>query len=337
MALMESIQHTLIIGAGMAGLSAARRLIASGQKVTIIDKGRGVGGRMATRWSDSPDGVRALYDHGAQFFTVRSQVFQAEVTRWQSEGLVREWAYGFADETGVARSDGHPRFAVRGGMNALAREMARPLPVRLQTRADSIGWDDGWQVRLENGETLMAQSLILTPPVEQSLALLDAGQTQLPDDARAALERIDYDPCFALLVELDQPGRLPDPGAVQIQGEPIAWIGDNHRKGISPDAFTVTIHAGPEFTRTNWDTPHDVVATRLLSAAERWIGAPVRRWQVHRWRYSQPRTPHPESCLVVDTPGRLVFAGDAFGQPRLEGAFLSGLTAAERLLDQGLL
>ena len=331
---MESTHNTLIIGAGMAGLSAARKLIAGGQKVTIIDKGRGVGGRMATRWSDTPEGVRALYDHGAQFFTVRSQVFQAEVTRWQSEGLVREWAHGFADGTGVSRTDGHPRYTVRGGMNALARELASPLGVRLQTRADSIGWDNGWQVRLENGETLTTASLILTPPVEQSLALLDAGSIRLPDEARARLEQIDYDPCFALLVELDQPARLPEPGAVQIQGEPIAWIGDNHRKGVSPDAHTVTIHAGPEFTRTHWDAPHDEVATKLLGAAERWLGAPVRRWQAHRWRYSQPRTPHPESCLFVESPGRLVFAGDAFGQPRLEGAFLSGLSAAERLLEQ---
>lgn len=333
---MELKQNSLIIGAGMAGLSAARRLVAAGHDVTIIDKGRGVGGRMATRWSDTPEGVRALYDHGAQFFTVRSEVFQEEVDRWQASGLVRQWAHGFADSAGVARHDGHPRYAVRGGMNALARELATPLAVRLQTRADSIGWQDGWQVRLENGETLTAASLILTPPVEQSLALLDAGETRLPDETRTALERIDYDPCFAVLVELSQPSGLPEPGAVQLQGEPIAWIGDNHRKGISPDSYTVTIHAGPEFTRAHWDAPHEEVATKLLGAAERWLAAPVRRWQVHRWRFSQPRTPHPDTCLRIDSPGRLVFAGDAFGQPRLEGAFLSGLAAAESLLDQGL-
>jgi predicted NAD/FAD-dependent oxidoreductase len=58
----------------------------------------------------------------------------------------------------------------------------------------------------------------------------------------------------------------------------------------------------------------------------------VRRWQAHRWRYSQPRTPHAEACLLVESPAPLVFAGDAFGQPRLEGAFLSGLAAARSLL-----
>ncbi|NDD62976.1 MAG: FAD-dependent oxidoreductase [Acidobacteria bacterium] len=328
---MESTPTCLIIGAGMAGLSAARSLTAAGHDVTIIDKGRGVGGRMATRWSDTPEGVRAWYDHGAQFFTVRSDKFQAEVDRWRAAGLVLEWAHGFADGTGLPRADGHPRYAVRGGMNALARELAAPLGIRLQTRADAIAWSAGWQIRLESGETLTASHLILTPPVEQSLALLDAGGTRLPDDARAALDQIDYDPCFALLVELEEPSRLPAPGAVQIQGEPIAWIGDNHRKGISPAAFTVTIHAGPEFTRTHWDSPHEVVATKLLAAADRWLGSPVRRWQAHRWRYSQPRTPHAEACLLVESPAPLVFAGDAFGQPRLEGAFLSGLAAANAL------
>ena len=122
---------------------------------------------------------------------------------------------------------------------------------------------------------------------------------------------------------------MPEPGALQLQSEPIAWIADNHRKGISPDAFTVTIHAGPEFTREHWETAYDIVARKLLHAAADWLRAPVKSWQVHRWRYSQPTVLHPEPCLLVNGGAPLVFAGDAFGAPRVEGAALSGLAAAE--------
>jgi renalase len=136
------------------------------------------------------------------------------------------------------------------------------------------------------------------------------------------------------MAELETPSGLPEPGAVQLRGEPLGWIGDNHRKGISPNAFTVTLHAGPEFTREHWDAPHELIAQKLLQAASDWLRSPVKSWQVQRWRYSQPVVTHPEPCLLVNAPAPLVFAGDAFGTPRIEGAFLSGRAAAQTLLAQ---
>jgi hypothetical protein len=325
----------LIIGAGMAGLTAARALQSNGCKAAVFDKGRGAGGRLATRWSENEAGERAFYDHGAQFFTVRDAAFQTQVDDWLARGLVKEWARGFAGASGQPQHDGHPRYCAVNGMNSLARDLALSLAVTTNAQVVSISpRENGWRVTTASGENHTATSLLLTPPVEQSLALLDAGATLLADKTRAALERISYDPCFALLVELDAPSRLPEPGALQLRNEPIAWIGDNHRKGISPDAFTVTLHAGPEFTREHWDAPHEVIAQKLLHAASEWLRVPVKRWQVHRWRYSQPVVTHPESCLLTHAPAPLAFAGDAFGTSRVEGAFLSGRAAAQALLNR---
>jgi hypothetical protein len=325
----------LIIGAGMAGLTAARALQSNGCKAAVFDKGRGAGGRLATRWSENERGERAIYDRGAQFFTVRDAAFQTQVDDWLARGLVKEWARGFAGASGQPQHDGHPRYCAVSGMNSLARDLAHGLAVTTNAQVVSVSpRENGWRVTMASGENHTATSLLLTPPVEQSLALLDAGATLLADETRAALERIRYDPCFALLVELDAPSRLPEPGALQLRSEPIAWIGDNHRKGISPDAFTVTLHAGPEFTRAHWDAPHEVIAQKLLHAASEWLRAPVKRWQVHRWRYSQPVVTHPEACLFTHAPAPLAFAGDAFGTPRVEGAFLSGRAAAQALLNR---
>lgn len=322
----------VVVGAGMAGLTAAHALQSRGYQVAVVDKGRNPGGRMATRSTEAPAGSRAAFDHGAQFLTVRSERFACEVATWVARGRVREWSRGFADATGVVAHDGHPRYAVTEGMSALARDLAASLPVRLATTVTSLAWHRVWSIGLSSRDTLAADVVVLTPPVEQSLALLDTGGTVIPSIARAQLERIAYDPCFALLVELDGPSAVPEPGAVQLQGDPILWMADNHRKGISPGAVTVTIHAGVDFTRHHWDAPHDAVAADLIDAARPWLGAPVRRWQVHRWRYSRPCVSDPEPCLRVDVPGPVVFAGDAFGaRPHVEGAFLSGLAAAAML------
>ena len=113
----------LIIGAGMSGLLAARRLQQSGLKVTVLDKGRGLGGRMATR--RILDGV---FDHGAQFFTVRAPAFQDCVDEWLAEGAAQLWATGFASAAGQAPGDGYPRYrgsTVSGLLGPVRLEVSR--------------------------------------------------------------------------------------------------------------------------------------------------------------------------------------------------------------------
>jgi predicted NAD/FAD-dependent oxidoreductase len=60
----------LIIGAGMSGMAAASELSRAGLRVMVVDKGRAVGGRMASRRIGE-----AVFDHGAQFITARSDQF----------------------------------------------------------------------------------------------------------------------------------------------------------------------------------------------------------------------------------------------------------------------
>ena len=77
-------------------------------------------------------------------------------------------------------------------------------------------------------------------------------------------------------------------------------------------------------------------ATRraLLAAAEPWLGgAAVLEAQVKRWRFATPQDLWAHPCHVIeDAMAPLVLAGDAFAGPRVEGAALSGLAAAQALL-----
>lgn len=315
-----------VIGAGIAGLLAAETLQGKGWQVVVLDKGRGVGGRMATRRVGA-----AVFDHGAQFFTVRDERFAALVETWVEAGVAVEWARGFANAEGQRNNDRYPRYRGVQGMTSVPKALAAGLDVRLQTRVTVVRLEAGlWQVESEDGQRFTSEALLMTPPVPQSLALLDAGHVALPYPARAALAGIAYHSCIAVMALLDGPSGLPAPGAVQVNGEPISWLGDNFQKGISP-VHAVTIHAGPQFSREHWDAKPQDAGRLLLEAAAPWLGAGVTQFEVQRWRYSQPLQPYPEACLFLAEPAPLVFAGDAFAGPRVEGAALSGLAAAERL------
>lgn len=318
---------SLIIGAGLSGLLAGTELQAAGHAVTLLDKGRGVGGRMATRRMQA--GGRA--DHGAQFFTVRDPSFRSRVDTWIGSGWIVEWCRGFTPQ-----QDGYPRYCGVDGMTRVAKGLAAPLNVETGTRVTAIGQNgSGWIVDTESGGRFEANNLILTPPLPQSLALLKAGNVVLPSTLNNDLNRITYDPIFAVLVRLSGRSDIPEPGGIQVRGEPIDWIGDNYQKGVSTEN-TVTIHASARFTRDHLESDRAFVAQKLIDAAAEsgyFQSGQVVETQVHRWLYAQPTVCYPERTAYTEIGSfPLLFAGDAFAHPRVEGAALSGLAAAERLL-----
>jgi predicted NAD/FAD-dependent oxidoreductase len=329
------MKDVVVVGAGLAGLLAAAKLQAHGARVVVLEAEAQVGGRLATR---EIGGGRA--DEGAQFFTVRTPEFRAVVEEWLEAGLVFEWSRGWAaGSLGAAADghplDGHPRYAVTGGFGALARHLAAGLDVRPGAPVAAV-WPAGvgWAVVDAAGQRSTAAALILTPPVPQSLALLDAGGVALAAVDQRLLEKIDYAPCLCALFVVEGAVELPEPGALQQPVEGIQWIADNWRKGISPAARVITVHAGAELSRELWEEAAAAVLARLRAALAPFLGrgATIRESQLRRWRYATPATPYPQRCLVARALPPLVFAGDAFGGPRIEGAAHSGWAAAVQIL-----
>lgn len=312
----------VVVGAGMAGLTAARAL-GSVCDVVVLDKGRGVGGRMATRRIGD-----ATFDHGAQFLTTHTSEFADVVARWVDDGVVTSWFRGRIGPHGATDGDGHVRFRGVHSMNAIAKHLAIGLDVRTGSQVEALRGDDhGWTVALVDGTRIEADGVIATAPVPQTLALLANGEVELSPREHEALAAIEYEPCIALMAVLDGSSGLAAPGAVDPAAGPIDWLADGQLKGISA-ASAVTIHATAEFSRSRWDATDDEIADSLLSAARLDASAVPGMVQVHRWRYARPSVGHPERWLQLDGSAPFVCAGDAFGGAKVEGAALSGLAAA---------
>ena len=110
--------------------------------------------------------------------------------------------------------------------------------------------------------------------------------------------------------------------------------GDNLAKGIS-EVPALTFHANDDFSRSRFDDDPKRVHAELLAAARQYFGeGRVLESALKRWKYARPLVGHHGNCLPTEPiPGAtLVFAGDAFGGAKIEGAALSGLAAAEAVL-----
>jgi len=345
----------VVVGAGMAGLCAAGELVRAGRRVLVIEKSRGIGGRMATRRVGP-----AVCDHGAQFFTVRGRAFGALVTDAHAAGAVETWCTGFGRAGSLGAdvepaTDGHARWRGVRGMTDLPKFLVEhlaadghgePCLVTTAAKVTAIGTrTDRVVVAIEaegRTATIEAMAAVVTAPVPQALDLFAAGDAALDAEARARLATVAYDPCFALMLVLDRPSLVPAPGAIQFSADaagPLAWVADNMRKGISP-VPALTVHATGAFSREHFDTPPDEVATRLIDAVRPWIdGDPataVVERSLHRWKFALPTTILEDPLVAASHEPPVVCCGDAFAGPRVEGAASSGLAAGRwlaRMLD----
>ena len=317
----------LIIGAGLAGLSAANDLQQAGHSVLVVDKGRGLGGRLAGRRIGE-----ATFDHGAQFMTARETRFKAAVASWITAGVAAEWYSSYPGQP-----NGHPRYRGVPTMTAVAKHLAIGLEILRGIRVDRISQQGSdWLANLDNGETVIAKKLLITSPVPQTLDLLNEGNIQIPDDKQARLDRIDYESCIAVMAVLDGPTAIAAPGAMALDDGPIAWISDNLQKGVSAIP-AVTIHGSGVFSAQHLDDDRMEIGQQLIDAAKPYLGdAKVTEFQVHGWRYSKPTVVDDAACMLLsestDLPP-LALAGDAFAGPRFEGAVQSGWAAAKALIS----
>ena|GEM_PF-3031578 len=169
--------RVIVVGAGMAGLSAARTLVDQGHEVVVLKKSRGPGGRMSTRRKGE-----LRFDHGAQYFTASDPRFQRHVVAWQERGLVERWEarIGAATKDDIKMlNSATERFIPGPSMNQICQDMMRNLEdVRFDWQANSFEYEDEkWTVQSNKGQSNTGDSvqgdiLILTAPPGQVRSLL---------------------------------------------------------------------------------------------------------------------------------------------------------------------
>ena len=304
-----------VVGAGISGLLLARELKERGEDVVVLEKSRGLGGRLATKRVEA-----AVFDSGAQYFTAKSERFAGLVDQWAASGVVAPWPGASAH-----------RWTARPSMNALGKFLAKGLDVRRESKVLKVQRDaGGWELTIENQPAWQVGRLVLTAPLPQSLALLMAGGVDLPAKLARALAALTYRPCLALLLTLAGPSAVPAAGVAPTSG-PVRWIADNSKKGISPGvAAAVTVHLSAAFATEHYEKTEAELAALVLPGIASILASPVTKVTLQRWRFSEPVATYEQSCVWLSDLG-LGLAGDALGGPRVEAAALSGLALAERM------
>ncbi|BAY31693.1 FAD dependent oxidoreductase [Nostoc carneum NIES-2107] len=326
-----------VIGAGMAGLVCAQQLRKAGYSVIVVEKSRGLGGRLATR---RLQGTSA--DHGACYLKPKGELLQGFVDLLCNASVLQIWTdtvYEFKTDIGIIPPESRsPRYVAPQGMSAIAKYIAPGLDIVLNQRVIALNaTENSWRLTLESSnEEITANALVVAIPAPQAFALLAPLSGSLLDATFIEhLSSVEFQPCISAIAgypSTSQP--LPEWKALTFVDDPdIAWIGLDSSKRPNPQQPHFVVQSSAAFAQQHLESADlNAVGEYMLQHTAQsltipWLATP--EWmQVHRWRYAFVSRPWPEAVFSAHTPLPLICCGDWCGGNLVEGAMLSGITAA---------
>lgn len=307
----------IVVGGGLAGVAAARTLRSAGRDVTVLDRGRQIGGRMASQRTDD-----RVVDTGASYFTVSEPAFEAVVQDWQDRGLARPWTDTFvvADDGELTPKPGPMRWAAPAGLRSLVEDLATGLDVRQE---DVSSVQPGPRV-----DGTPAEAVVLAMPDPQARRLLArslAAELAALDDP--------YEPVLALTARWAEASWEGIDGAFVSRDPVIAWIADDGRRR-SDLAPVLVAHSTPEFAAEHLAAPEQATPLMVLAVRDALgIAEEPESASVHRWSFARPTGTREQRYFLGDQG--IGCCGDSWSdKPRVEAAYLSGVALGEALAAQ---
>jgi renalase len=303
-----------VIGAGVSGSACARRLKDRGFDVTVVDKGRSLGGRLATRTSRGG----YVFDHGAPSVHADRPAFASVLERLAAVGSATA-----ANSAGLVY--GLP------SMNALFAPFFDDIPVHQSVEVTGlIQGARGWTLAQTAGDPMTGfDAVAITVPAEQAIRLIIPFGTGWEN----AIENVRYEPCVTMMVAFED--KLP----ISETSEPASDYGiakqiRNSAKPSRPSgADQWVVHGDSAYSAANLEREKDDIAEDLL---RRFLAAnalpPLTPVYLagHRWRYARVVRPLGYAHLWDSNLGVGV-AGDWCLGANAEHGFESGVVLAETM------
>jgi len=310
-----------IIGAGLTGLTAARKLKSAGAEVTVFDKSKGTGGRLSSR-----SFAGGWIDHGAPYLTVSDEKFAGFLDENIAEAAIQNWAPLFS---GVVRTDEQSDFIGVPRNSALTRSLLEGAVFQPSTRIARIEHsNEGWQL-FNDGESLLGvwSYLIVAVPAPQALSLLRE-QPLLAEPIR----QVTMEPCWVAAIQSSI--KLSDQPDVAVYEHPaVRRIVHNSAKPGRQNENIYLVQANKTWSEANLEDTTKSVGEKLMQSFCELTSADAEAELlfVHRWRYAFTETALGKSCLW-DNSLQLGACGDWCLGRTVEDAWHSGSALAALIL-----
>ncbi|HEX9773918.1 MAG TPA: FAD-dependent oxidoreductase [Steroidobacteraceae bacterium] len=317
-----------VIGAGVAGLACAAELARADLSVTVLERARGLGGRLATRRHGE-----LAFDHGAQFMTARSRPFVKYVTVSRNAGAAAAWTPSILEDD--HRNWDTPLedwYVGTPGMSSVVRPLARGLTVQTGTFVrELLRRDNTWELETDTHRRLGPyDAVVVAVPAPQALSLLAPHGR-----AFRHLISVHMAPCWSLMVSFERALKTANDVFRWTRGPLGLATRESSKPGRPADPSGWVIHAAAQWSREHLEADAQEAAQLMLHAFATAVGnglpAPA-YLQAHRWRHAMVEQSLGLPCLLDDDLAAGA-CGDWCIAPRVEAAFESGHAMAHSMLS----
>ncbi len=305
-----------VIGAGMAGITAARSLKAAGHRVQVFEKSRGSGGRLASKRSEM-----GRINLGAQRFTSDDPLFLAELHMWQQAGWVQQH-----NNAGKSHWAGMPY------MSALTRNLLSEIDTLFACEIHTLSYhSDGWLLHDQHQQRHGPfQQLIVAIPAAQASTLLSSCAPQIAQQAA----KIEIQPIWMVALGFKQP--LAQPESFELFNNAVISEVTHTPLSTEQPMHSWTLRSSVKWSIEHLEKDHQYVIQALRAAFASLLGRPLPEHDsafAHRWRYALGARQQP-AALLSDPQRGLYIAGDWCGDGDVYSAWHSGKQAAQQLLER---
>lgn len=338
-----------IIGAGISGLTAGRLLAGAGHQVTILEKSRGYGGRMATRYAGKSNETKL--DHGLSWFTPQSSEFKKFTAELLEKNLIKIWGGQMLFHDGEELSSTNPninqsqKYIAPDGMNGIGKYLSRWVDVRTESKAGGLTYigkhrskKRSWMINMSSSGTFEADAVIIATPAPQAYGIINTTIDEI-DTLKIVreIDEINYNPVFSLMLGY---GGLEKPewDGITCKNNPIDFVSNESSKRNDGQECSLVVHASPDFTRKHRNSDQEIIIRELINhlaeIAGGWVTAP--EWsQLHFWKYSLPQKQISSSFMEVEgVEAPLALIGDYFNGAGIDAAYRSGLALGQHWIEK---
>ncbi len=323
-------------------MTAGRILAKAGHEVTIFEKSKGYGGRMATRYAGKDLGSKM--DHGLSYFGVKSNEFREFAAELLDKGLIQTWGDNFAAYDGEKFLDSAPNqstgalYTSTGGMNKIGKYLSRWVDIRTETKVGGLTYfgtnrskKRSWMMNLTSSNTFEADAVIIALPAPQAYGIISStiDETNTLKIVRQ-IDEVSYQPAFSLMMGYGDE-EAPTWEGIMCRNSPLEFISNETLKRDTQETSFV-LHASDGFTREHRNSDVDTVSKIMLGEfaeiAGGWAASPG--WQqLHFWRYSRAEKVINSPYLELeDEDAPLALIGDYLNGNTVDDAYRSGYQLA---------